>query len=298
MEKFTGELAALGTAIVWAISSTVYSLIGENTSALILNLLKGLVAIPLIVLTIWLSNQALPNMFTDTAGLLLLSGLLGIGLGDTAFFLALNQIGVRNTLLLLTLATPMTAILGSIELGEDFGLVAWLGLILTLFGIVIVITERTPQTRQAVPIVGIVWGIISALTQALGAVLSRLAFNTSSLSPLQGVFLRLVGGVLTVYLLLLLPRHKKDRQILYNSVLRSPRLLGIISLTAFGGTYLGLWLQQTSFKYTAVGIAQTLSSTSPLFALPIAALLGESITSRTIGGVLITLAGVALLFQL
>lgn len=47
------------------------------------------------------------------------------------------------------------------------------------------------------------------------------------------------------------------------------RLLGIISITAFFSTYLAIWLQQISLKYSPTGVAQTLSSTSPLFILPI-----------------------------
>ena len=298
MLKFTGELAALGSAVVWALSSTVYGQVGNRISALVLNLLKGLIVIPLILSTIWLSKQEFPTLFTHASGILLLSGLLGIGLGDTAFFLSLNQIGARNTLLLQTLANPLTTILGLLFLGEELKTTAVLGLILTLSGIYLVISERTTESKQKITTIGIVWAIVAALAQAVGAVLSRFAFNSSTLSPLQGVFLRLMAGTMTVGLLLLLPQYKRDRHQLTYSVLRSPRLLCIISLTAFGGTYLGLWLQQISFKYTSVGIAQTLSSTSPLFALPIAASMGESITIRSILGVLITLAGVALLFTL
>ena len=48
----------------------------------------------------------------------------------------------------------------------------------------------------------------------------------------------------------------------------------VLSAT-FVGTYLATWLQQVSFKLSLVGIAQTLSTTSPLFAIPIGALMGE-----------------------
>ncbi|MEL6456276.1 MAG: EamA family transporter, partial [Cyanobacteria bacterium J06623_5] len=48
-------------------------------------------------------------------------------------------------------------------------------------------------------------------------------------------------------------------------------------------------------KYTAAGIAQALLATSPLFILPMAALLGERISQRAIWGVAAALAGVWLL---
>ena len=49
--NFQGELAALGGAFLWALSSAAYSLLGQKISALKLNLFKGLIAIALIFLT-------------------------------------------------------------------------------------------------------------------------------------------------------------------------------------------------------------------------------------------------------
>jgi drug/metabolite transporter (DMT)-like permease len=46
-----------------------------------------------------------------------------------------------------------------------------------------------------------------------------------------------------------------------------------------------------------VGIAQTLTATSPLFVLPIAAMMGDRINLRAIFGVIIALLGIGILFQ-
>jgi len=48
------------------------------------------------------------------------------------------------------------------------------------------------------------------------------------------------------------------------------KLLGGIFVTTFGGTYLGIWLQQTSLKFAPADIAQTLLATSLIFIIPIA----------------------------
>jgi drug/metabolite transporter (DMT)-like permease len=62
------------------------------------------------------------------------------------------------------------------------------------------------------------------------------------------------------------------------------------------GTYVAIWMQQLAFKYTNVGIAQTLLATSPLFILPVSALQKEKLSLRSIFGVLVSIAGVALIF--
>lgn len=78
--------------------------------------------------------------------------------------------------------------------------------------------------------------------------------------------------------------------------MNSKRLLAALVLAAFGGTYLGIWLQQVALKYTPAGIAQTLGATSPLFVLPVVAALGEVISIRAVLGVAIAIGGIALIF--
>jgi drug/metabolite transporter (DMT)-like permease len=98
--------------------------------------------------------------------------------------------------------------------------------------------------------------------------------------------------------LILLPwawQRQKQRHFQFKT-LRSTRIIGAILFAAFAGTYLGLWLQQTAIKFTAAGIALTLTNTSPLFVLPIAICMGERISLRATLGVAIALGGIAILF--
>ena len=82
------------------------------------------------------------------------------------------------------------------------------------------------------------------------------------------------------------------------SPLRSPRLLLAVITVSFFATYLGIWLQQTALKYAVTGVAQALLATSPLFVLPMAALLGDHINRRVIFGALTALCGVWILLLL
>jgi drug/metabolite transporter (DMT)-like permease len=78
----------------------------------------------------------------------------------------------------------------------------------------------------------------------------------------------------------------------------SPGLWKIVLVATVVGTYVGNSLQQFSLKFTSAGVTQTLLSTSPLFVLPIAVWMGEKISPRAVGGVLLALVGIALLFGL
>jgi drug/metabolite transporter (DMT)-like permease len=295
LNKFIGESAALSAAILWAISSVIYSRLGLKITPLQLNLYKGIIAIALIAITLAIQGTALINLSTSTVVLLIISGMIGIGLGDTAYFSALNSLGARRTLLLETSSPPMGALLALIFIGEQLASSSWCGIFLTILGIAWVISERNPVDQISVSSQGIMWGILAALAQALGAVISRYALIQSAVSPLESTLIRLIGGTVIVIGLLFLPITKQNIPTKMQWQL-SRRSLGVIAIAAFGSTYLGIWLQQIALKFAPTGIAQTCLATSPLFILPIVALQGEKISLRAILGVVVSLAGIALMF--
>jgi len=319
MIDFKGEVAALCAAFLWAVSSVIYARLGQRITPLALNLLKGAIAIILLILTLLLRGEFLQVMPLWSIApvplcLLLLSGVLGIGLGDTAFFVALNCLGARRALLMETLAPPMTAILSLIFLQESLSFSAWCGILLTIVGVAWVITEQVtnlsdPRRRQAPSghcpvhlLRGIGFGILAAIALATGGVLSRAALANTSISPLWAALLRLSAAVL-----MLLPwvwlrgkRQEARKQQTYSQIkiFQPLPVIGAIFLAAFAGTYLGIWLQQTALKFTAAGIALTLTNTSPLFMLLLAIWMGEQVSLRAILGVLIAIGGIAVLFYL
>ncbi len=294
MLELKGEFAALLAAFLWASASVVYSRLGQQISPLFLNFLKGAIALLLLALTAIATQNIFPTLPLTPVLFLITSGIIGIGFGDTVFFSSLKYLGARRALLFETLAPPLAAIIALIFLQETLSLYAWLGIILTLLGVATVISERTSNQDLSVANfkIGIGFGLGGAIAQAVGAVLSRAALTDFDLNPLWSTLIRLSAGTLALIPLLL----SRRQHLKLPSLQWSWRLVGIIFITAFASTYLGIWLQQISLKFAATGIAQTLSSTSPLFILPIAAFLKETITIRAILGVLIALSGIGLLF--
>jgi len=299
-----GELAALGGAFLWAVASVIYTRVGRAVGPAEMNLLKNVVALAMLGLTLLFVGQALPDAAGPAVALLLLSGVVGIGLGDTAYFETLNAVGPRRALLLETLAPPLAALLALAFLGERLHPGAWLGIAVTVVGVIWVITERAPRAGsgtapEAAAVTGgrlrrgLLFGLLAALGQAGGAVLSRAAFLEADVSSLWSAFLRLAAGAVVLGPWLALTRCR------VGGWLRQPgaaalggRLLAAITL----GTYLALWLQQVSLKLTLAGVAQTLFATSPLFVLPFAVWQGERVSLRAALGAGVALGGVALLF--
>lgn len=297
--EWKGEVAALAAACLWSIASVVYGLLGQRIPPMQLNLIKGIIAIALLLLTILISGELLPQLSVLPVCLLFLSGAVGIGWGDTAFLAAINYLGARRVLLLGTLAPPITAIAATIFLQERLNVSAWCGILLTILGVAWVVTERTPGGSEVDSThlwQGIGFALLAAITNAAGAILSRAAFANASISPLWAALLRLSAGVLTILVWAWFSRSKQ--MIFSDPYWQSRRVILASFFAAFCGTFLGIWLQQTAIKFTSVGIASTLLQTSPLFVIPIAVGMGEKVSLRAIAGVGIAIAGIGLLFYL
>ena len=289
-----GEIAALGAAFVWALASTIWQRVGQQMPAVVLNLLKGAIALFMLLATVLILGTSLPSVNPHILAMLLISGALGIGIGDTAFFIVLKYLGARRTLLLDTLSPPLTALFGLIFLQENLSPIACTGILLTICGVAWVIAERTAETTLPSKHLwqGLAISLLGQTSHAAGAVLSRAAFTQIDIDPLWTAALRLSGGI-AVMLCFLNPTNLNSFQ-----QLNAPKILGAIILAAFLGTYLGIFLQQTALKYAPAGIAQALISTSPLFILPLAVLAGEKVSLRAVVGVVAAIGGISLLLGL
>ena len=291
---FGGGLAALTAAFLWALASVWFTRLGSHLSVIEVNFLKGMLALILLVITLYLSGGGLQSIPANALGLLLVSGVIGITLGDSAYLQALQHLGPRRTLLLATLAPPMVGLIAWGVLGETLAWTAWLGILLTVAGIAWVILERTSDSAPAFDLkLGLLFGFLAALSQSVALVLSRVALTRTSVDSLQSTILRLAAAVVVLAVWSLLRR----KPLLSRSVFRAqPHLWATLAAATFIGTYLAMWLQQVSISLAPAGIVQTLLSASPLFILPIAALQGQKITPRAVLGALLALGGVALLF--
>jgi drug/metabolite transporter (DMT)-like permease len=293
MTNFIGELAALAAAFVWALASTIWQRVGQQIPAVVLNLLKGAIALFLLFSTILIFGKSWPAINGNILAMLLASGVLGIGIGDTAWFVVLKYLGARRGLLLETLSPPLTALFSLIFLQEKLSLVACTGILLTICGVAWVIAERSAETDLPSKHIWLGLGVslLGQTSHAAGAVLSRAAFTQIDIDPLWTASLRLSGGMAVMLFFLNRTNTASLKQ------LKSPKILAATIIAAFLGTYLGIFLQQTSLKYAPAGIAQALSSTSPLFVLPLAWMAGEKVSLRAVLGAAGAIVGIALLLH-
>jgi drug/metabolite transporter (DMT)-like permease len=291
-----GELAALTAAAIWAVSSTIYGQLGKTVSPLVLNLSKGVLAIGYLAITMAITGERViitPGQWWP----LLLSGWIGIAWGDTFFFMALNSIGARLTLLINILSPVITALLASLYLQEQLTVIQYLGIWISVTGVAGVIFDRTQSdTLTQNYWRGIGWALLSASANSIASICSRQALLAGDLSPTVTTLVRLLAGTAGILLLMLWPQSVKLAA--HQPKLSLNRQMWLrLAVVAFFSTYLGISLQQAALKYTAAGIAQTVGATSPLFVLVYDWWQGKKISWRSIIWALVAIGGMSLLFR-
>jgi drug/metabolite transporter (DMT)-like permease len=298
---YTGELAALSAAGLWASATFMFAAAGRQLSPIQLNISKGIIA-SILLGGCAVALERIPEEIWTMQGLLLgLSGILGITIGDTAFFGALSRIGPRRALLIESLTPPLTGLIALVAIQEELTLTAWCGVLVTVAGVTSVVLERSqPGELQIAPDVfrvGLILAVIASISQATGVVMAHIVLIDHALDPLWAAFIRLMAALAGLLMAgSFMPKQGTaalGRKISQGTLGR--KLWVMVFWATVMGTFLGLWLQQISLKYTSAAVAQTLLSTSPLFALAIAKVRGEELSRRAILGTLVALVGIYLL---
>jgi drug/metabolite transporter (DMT)-like permease len=308
---FKGELAALGTAFCWTITSMSFEAAGRRVGSLPVNLIRLVIALALLaVFGLITRGLPLPSDASPRAWFWLgLSGLVGFSIGDLCLFRAFVLIGARLSMLVFALTPIMTATFGFAFLGERLSWLDGLGMALTIGGVTWVVSERGsrdsiptgsapqpgPQPRSPVAAHsktrGILLGLGGSAGQAAGLVLSKHGMGTYD--PFASTQIRVMAGILGFVLIFtFFGGWGRVR-----SALRHGAAMARISLGATFGPFLGVSLSLIAIQNTATGVAATIFSLVPVIIIvPAVLVFKERVSARAVWGAVVAVVGVALLF--
>ena len=307
----TGELAALSGALCWALASIFFADIGIQVRAINLNIIKGILAGLMMVITLVagtvagtdsLSLQTLSTIAPDKLSLLILSGVIGIAIGDSAYFGCLRRIGPQKGLMLESTAPVIAAVLALLLFNEHLLGTGWLGIWLTTVGVILVIRLSHSVRGYNNSMTGIALGLLAASAQATGIVLSRMALAGGQVEPLASSLVRLTAGLIVmgcyIVVMQLCARPAGGHQSLVDAVrlIFHHHLSRKLMYAVFIGTFVALWLQQIAVQHTSAGIAQTLMAACPLFGMLFGVMQGQKQSAGVWFGLFLGLVGISLLF--
>lgn len=285
---YLGEGLALLTAIIWAFAVILFKKSGETVHPIALNLFKNTLALFLFIPTMWLFGEALLRPVPiNTYILLLLSGVIGIGVGDTMFFKSLNLLGAGLMAIVDCLYSPFIIGLAIIWIGESLTLLQMVGVFLIISAVLIATHKkaRGKISRQNL-LRGIFYGVVALACMAIGIIMIKPLLEYSPL--LWVTEIRLFGGFVTLVLILLF--HPARRKIIGSLISTHSWTYTIAG--SFFGAYVAMLVWLGGMKYTQASIASALNQTSTIFIFIFAALiLKERINLRRILGIILALLG-------
>lgn len=302
MQNYFGEIAGLLTAVFWTVTSMAFESAGKKVGSLAVNLIRLVMAFFFIGIYSWFARGF---FFPTDATLfqwqwLALSGLVGFVIGDLLLFQAFVVVGARISMLMMSLAPPFAAFVGWLMLGEVLTPKSWLGMAITMAGIVIVILKREKtelngsivrKLKSNYSLPGILLALGGALGQAAGLVLSKKgmgsydAFSASQIRVLTGI-----AGFSILFIFM-----KRWPRVW--AALKHGSAMKRITLGAFFGPFLGVSFSLLAVQHTETGIAATLMAIVPvLIILPAVIIFKEKVNWKEILGAVVTVGGVALFF--
>jgi drug/metabolite transporter (DMT)-like permease len=308
-ETQTGILFAACAALCWTISAIAFSQSSRLVGSLPVNALRLVLASLLFMIYgALVRGRALPLDADPHAWLWLsLSGFVGFFLGDLFLFRSFGEIGVRLSMVIMSLAPPIAAAAGWLWLDEHMNVKDIIGMLTTLGGVMWVIKERRLDRmghHRHVSVRGVVFALLGAMGQGIGLVLGKLGMiiNRPSVSegmvqqvlydPFAATQIRAYAGLAGFLVLILFLR--RGRQTV--DACRSLKPLSIISIGAVFGPFLGVAFLMRAVHSVPSGVAQTLTATVPVLIIPLAIVFDkERITARMLWGTLVTVIGVGIL---
>lgn len=199
-------------------------------------------------------------------------------------------------MVLMSLVPAISALLAWVFLGEIITLPGILGMFVTIFGVLLVVTDKSHNTsvKGHVDKMGIFSGFLGAAGQAGGLVLAKVAFAEGYVNGFVASFTRLASaGLLILIIGILFRRYKNPVKSYRNEI---PALKATIAATVLAPV-LGVTLSLVAIEFTKVGIASTLMALVPIIMLPISKFYyKEKLSTQAISGAVIAVAGVVILF--
>ena len=296
MNLYLGEIAALTTAFFWAITSVSFEDAGKKIGSINLNLVRLLLGLVFLsIFTLVTRGFLLPtDAPVSTWFWLSLSGIVGIVIGDLFLFEAFVRVGARISMLIYASVPPLSGIFSYIFLGEKMTAIQIVGMMVTIFGISLVILKgdsKNKKLKLSHPVMGILFAFGGAVGQAAGYIIGK--FGMVDYNAFAATQIRVIASIVGFVIIFTIMRQWKK----FGAVFKKPKNLKSAVIGSVFGPFLGISLSLYAVQRINPGVASTLISITPVLLIPYEIFVKkQKIHLKEIIGSIVAILGLALLF--
>jgi drug/metabolite transporter (DMT)-like permease len=292
---YLGELSALLTAILWSGSALIFAHASVKINPVQVNIVRLCFAVLYLLVVILVFNLDV-NLTRSQLIYLCVSGVIGLALGDTFLFKAFRELGARLSMLVMSLAPAIAAIVAWGMINDTLAPLGVLGMCVTVCGVAMVVMKKAPAGSAPVrwDALGLFFALLGAVGQGVGLVFAKMAFNEHEVNGFVATAVRIAAS-----LVILIPGSIMSGRF-ENPVGMAMRERGAFVLVAVGsilGPFLGIAFSLIAVAHTSVGVAAAIMGTVPVLMLPMVRIIHkERLTGNAVAGALLATAGVTILF--
>jgi DME family drug/metabolite transporter len=299
-ENMIGELAALGAALSWTFSAVLYKEALLKTKPVSANIVRLTCtsAILFVCLAVIGKLEVLTNLPLYAVFLACISGIIGLGFGDTSYMNSLKLMGVARTVPI-TCTYPLFNLLWAIFfLGEPVTLPIILGAIIIVSGIWLLSKEKKesmPETSKGSLVKGVAYALAAAIAWSVSIALMDMAVTLPETGSLDNALAINTIRTITIAVFLLILSPMIDRN--FNFLKMQRKTLAMLVLGGIIALGFGWFFLAFSFIHISEAQAVPISSTTPLFStLSATVLLHERVTLKNAVGAIMVVTGIFLIF--
>ena len=295
-----GELAALGAAICWTVSAMFYKEALSKANPISINIVRcACTSIILVACLVVIGKLGiLVDLRLYAVVLAGVSGVIGLGLGDTSYLASLKLIGVARAVPI-TCTYPLLNLLLAVFLqGETVSLQVVFGTVAIVFGIWLISQEGKAASglRKKVLVRGVVCALATAVLWAVSIDMINMAVTLPERLSLDHALAVNTVRVLAVAVFLLALAPVIDRKFGFMKMQR--RTLAALIGGGIVALALGWFFLTFSFLHIPQSHAVPISSTTPLFAtISAMVFLHEKVTAKNVAGSVVIVLGIFLIFM-
>ncbi len=197
-----------------------------------------------------------------------LSGLVGLAVGDYFVFKAFRSIGSTYTTLI-SCASPLAAAIGAYFLsGQNINIIGWLGMSITIGGIILVILSKSKtstDTKTKLIKAGFIYALISAICQGLGLAITQMGREMDAVNMPQPYTIGLIR-MLSATLIIIIADASRGKLNIFPLApfIQNPKGIIYIIIGTISGPVLGVSFSIAVLAYLPVAEAQTIFANLPL----------------------------------